>query len=98
MLDRRVDEFQRRLEAFLARLLVPIVFELEIVLELPASRGIAGGEKGSEPAFGEELGPTVPRRRDVDQRGDAAFQQLAVGKLGAGRTKLIVGGIERLGA
>jgi hypothetical protein len=44
MLDRRVDQLQRRLEAFRARLLVPAVFELVIVLEPPAPRGVAGGQ------------------------------------------------------
>ena len=61
MADRGIDQLQCRLEALLARLFVPAVLELEIVLELPAARGITGSQKGSEPALGQEFGPAVPR-------------------------------------
>ena len=61
MADRGIDQLQCRLEALLARLFVPAVLELEVILELPAARGIAGSQKGSEPALGQEFGPAVPQ-------------------------------------
>ena len=93
-----VDQRQRRREPFAAARLVPGEFELEIIVESPARRGIAGRQKPAQSALGEQVDPTVPGGRNVDQRSDAAEQQLAIGKFRAGGARRVIGCRKRLGA
>jgi hypothetical protein len=98
MRQRLVDHPQRLREAGPAARLVPVIARAEIVFEKPSRRGIPRGEESAHAAPGEELDPAVERRRDVDQRGHAAQQQLAIGELGAGGARLVIGHRECLTA
>src|SRR5215472_15790078 len=93
-----VDQRQRRRKTFTSTRFVPGVLKIEISGETPAGRGIARREKAAHPALGQKLYPAIPGGRDVDQRGDTALQQSAIGELGARGSGLVVGWGERLRA
>src|SRR5205823_5109273 len=67
-----LDHVQRRCQAGAAARFVPGEFQLGIIVEPPARRGEAGGDKAAHATSGEELDPAVPGGGDVDERGDAA--------------------------
>ncbi len=93
-----LGEREGGLEAPPAGLLVPFVLQLVIILELPARRGEARRQERAQAAALGERFPAVPSRTDIDDRGDAAAQQLAVGELGGRGAALGVGGGVRLRA
>src|SRR6185369_10559804 len=90
MLLEAVDEGERGVQALAARLFVPYVAEAALAFHLPARRSETGSEIGAQAALCHERRPTVPDRTQVDKRGDAALEQLAVGEFGAGCAHRIV--------
>jgi hypothetical protein len=95
MLLEAIHERERGIEALAARLLVPDVAEAAVAFHLPARGGEAGREIGAQSALCHQRRPAVPDRAEVDERGDSALEQFAVGKFGAGRTHRVV--VRRIG-
>src|SRR5271170_2458575 len=93
-----IDDAERLVKAGAAARLVPVVARAEVVFEKPARRRVARREKRAQAAFREKIDPAVKQRRDVDKRGDAAEQQLAIGELGGRRATLVIGRREGLTA
>ena len=99
MRQRRVDDLERGREPGPAARLVPGVKQLVVVLHGTSAPRRSPARESRAARSWRTARPSRSTAREIStRRGDAGAQQLAIGGLGAGRARLVVGRRQRLRA